>query len=233
MCTSDSLLILIGDGAFSIGFCIRPTFIKSTLKTNFHDSLQTKNFDFGVRIPVLSTDFVAVVLWNFVLCNHFHFHWPFANNSELILGVELGSAFGMCLDSMGFILALSTSFHQKYSMGLSMSQAGVGIGLFCFGPLFKWLTIEFGWRGSFLLSGAIGFHFTLLGALIFPLRRTRPSSIDAPDRIVLLELDKKTDVSKTDRLPTPSVKPQCVGLRQELFVHSSTFFWVMGSTSRV
>ena len=121
---------------------------------------------------------------------------------------------------MGFILALSTSFKRRYSMALSVSQAGIGVGLFFFSPLFKWLTAEFGWRGSFLISGAVGFHFTVLGALIFPPRRSR-------ERNVLLASDQKVEVSEEDQDAPKNAFYRNIGFRREILNHSSVFFWVV------
>lgn len=130
-------------------------------------------------------------------------------------------AFGGCLNYTGFIVAVSTYFQKKYSLALSVSQAGVGVGLFVFGPLYRWLTEEFGWRGSFLLSGAIGFHYVVLAALIYPPRRPK-STATALSKDTSLNFEP--DAVHVDQTSSPAVSQN--DKRRQFALHFSGFFWV-------
>nr|CAH0112422.1 unnamed protein product [Daphnia galeata] len=81
------------------------------------------------------------------------------------------TAFGLCLNYTSWIVAISDNFVEKHAIAFSLSQSGVGLGIFVFGPLFSFLIGEYGWRGAFLITGACTFQLTSLGALIFPPRK--------------------------------------------------------------
>ena len=81
--------------------------------------------------------------------------------------------FGCCLAYTGVIFSLSTYFQKWFSLVVSLTTTGVGIGMFTFGPLTEALLNEYGWRGAYLICGAISLHLTLLGSLLYPLREER------------------------------------------------------------
>lgn len=132
------------------------------------------------------------------------------------------AAFGCCLNYTGFIIAMSTYFRKMYAVAFSVTQAGVGVGLFFFGSLFQWLIERFGWRASFLLSGAIGFHFTLLGALVFPLRQPKNIATNPPEKDVLIEIAHAEEVVRT--LPATATRRDVC---REQLLHFSSLFWVI------
>lgn len=88
-----------------------------------------------------------------------------------LIGLILSLAFGLCLNYTSWIVAISDNFVEKHAIAFSLSQSGVGLGIFVFGPLFSFLIGEYGWRGAFLITGACTFQLTSLGALIFPPRK--------------------------------------------------------------
>jgi predicted MFS family arabinose efflux permease len=122
------------------------------------------------------------------------------------------------LNYTGFIVAVSTYFQEKYAIAFSITQTGVGIGIFVFGPLFKFLIEVYGWRGSFLICGAFGFNFTLLGALIFPLRKAKVEAV----QLNLLD-EKSTTV--------PEAIPASIILRDARgwLLHLNSFFWLLAT----
>ena len=76
-----------------------------------------------------------------------------------------------------WIVAISDSFNKKHAIAFSLSQSGVGLGIFIFGPLFSYLITVYGWRGALLITGACTLQLTCLGALIFPSRRPKQIEI--------------------------------------------------------
>jgi len=134
------------------------------------------------------------------------------------------AAFGCCLNYTGFIIAMSTYFRKMYAVAFSVTQAGVGVGLFFFGSLFQWLIERFGWRASFLLSGAIGFHFTLLGALVFPLRQPKNIATNPPEKDVLIEIAHAEEVVRT--LPATATRRDVC---REQLLHFSSLFWMFAT----
>lgn len=68
---------------------------------------------------------------------------------------------------------MSTCCRLRYSLAFSIAQSGIGIGMFIFGNIYLSLIDRYGWRGSFLITGAISLHLTMFGALIRPERKQR------------------------------------------------------------
>lgn len=81
------------------------------------------------------------------------------------------SALGCCLDYTSWIITISNYFDKKYPVMYSVSQIGVGFGMFIFSPIVTYLIDKFGWRGSYLLCGGFALHFAVFAALIFPPRK--------------------------------------------------------------
>ncbi|EFX85219.1 hypothetical protein DAPPUDRAFT_98699 [Daphnia pulex] len=103
------------------------------------------------------------------------------------------TAFGLCLNYTSWIVAISDSFNKKHAIAFSLSQSGVGLGIFIFGPLFSFLITEFGWRGALLITGACTLQLTCLGALIFPLRNPKEIEITNLESHPLTKEAKCTD----------------------------------------
>lgn len=139
----------------------------------------------------------------------------------LIFCVNL--AFGLCLNYTGFIIAMSTYFHKKHAIAFSITQAGVGLGLFIFGPLLQILINEYGWRGSFLICGAIGLQFTVLGSLIFPLRKAANETFESEKLVA--PSDTEENAPAAESLPMSVLVKDVRGW----LLHLTTFFWLMAT----
>lgn len=134
------------------------------------------------------------------------------------------TAFGCCLNYTGWIIALSTYFDKKYEIVFSVTQTGVGVGIFLFGPLLKYLIHEFGWRGSFLLCGACGLHFTLLGSLVFPPRKsTKQVVIDEEHNLLQSQTEEEPVVQPT--LSISDILKDC----SAWLLHLNSFFWLLAT----
>nr|CAH0109386.1 unnamed protein product [Daphnia galeata] len=103
------------------------------------------------------------------------------------------TAFGLCLNYTSWIVAISDSFNKKHAIAFSLSQSGVGLGIFIFGPLFSYLITVYGWRGALLITGACTLQLTCLGALIFPSRRPKQIEITQFESHPLTKEAKCTD----------------------------------------
>ena len=132
-------------------------------------------------------------------------------------------AFGSCLNYTGFIIAMSTYFHKKHAVAFSITQAGVGLGLFLFGPLLQMLINEYGWRGSFLICGAIGLQFTVLGSLIFPLRKAGKKNFEL--KKLVEPSDQEANIPVAEPLPMAVIVKDARGW----LLHLTTFFWLMAT----
>ena len=134
-------------------------------------------------------------------------------------------AFGCCLNYTGFVIAMSTYFHKKHAVAFSITQAGTGLGLFLFCPLLQLLINEYGWRGSFLICGAIGLQFTVLGSLIFPLRKAAKLEHFESKKLVELGDQEATSPPVAEPLPMSAIVKDA----REWLLHSTTFLWFMAT----
>jgi MFS family permease len=137
-------------------------------------------------------------------------------------------------------VAISDSFNKKHAIAFSLSQSGVGLGIFIFGPLFSFLITEFGWRGALLITGACTLQLTCLGALIFPLRNPKEIEITNLESHPLTKEAKCTDEEIKEILhnlnsevaavvdePTTASKwkNHCAAM-----LHLSCFFWSVATS---
>lgn len=146
-------------------------------------------------------------------------------------------AFGLCLNYTSWIVAISDNFHKKHALVFSLSQSGVGLGIFVFGPLFSYLIGVFGWRGAILITGACTFQLTCLGALIFPPRKGPISQQKLNTENVLLTSEEKNiDAKRKSKLTGSEVDIQIsrYSLKWSVYcgwmLHLSSFFWLLATS---
>lgn len=149
------------------------------------------------------------------------------------------TAFGLCLNYTSWIVAISDSFNKKHAVAFSLSQSGVGLGIFVFGPLFSFLISIYGWRGAMLITGACTFQLTFLGALIFPPRI--PKEIVSSESLPLANDKICTDeeiqtILNTLNAETPALDdlPTTVSLKWMThccwMLHLSCFLWSVATS---
>lgn len=134
-------------------------------------------------------------------------------------------AFGCCLNYTGWIMAMSKFFHKKHAVAFSLTQAGVGLGIIVFGPFFQYLISHYGWRGSFLIMGALGFNMTLLGSLVFPQRKFA-TQLEQETLIT-----SKVELQEEENFQDP-VAPVSVVLKNPCgwLLHLNSFFWLLATS---
>ncbi|XP_064621088.1 uncharacterized protein LOC135483943 [Lineus longissimus] len=86
------------------------------------------------------------------------------------LGVLCGLGLGLLFAPTSAMIGLYFDKHRTLAIGLSAT--GVGMGMFIYPPLVRWLIHEFGWRGSFLILGGIYLNAIPLTLLIQPIAET-------------------------------------------------------------
>jgi MFS family permease len=138
-------------------------------------------------------------------------------------------------------VAISDSFVKKHAIAFSLSQSGVGLGVFVFGPLFNFLIDLYGWRGAFLITGACTFQLTCLGALIFPPREPAKNENVDFESFPLNANDKQGE--KEEKRYSDIIEPQVtvddyIDGTQQLkrtdysawLLHLSSFFWLLATS---
>ncbi|XP_046649977.1 monocarboxylate transporter 12-like [Daphnia pulicaria] len=151
------------------------------------------------------------------------------------------TAFGLCLNYTSWIVAISDSFVKKHAIAFSLSQSGVGLGVFVFGPLFNFLIDLYGWRGAFLITGACTFQLTCLGALIFPPREPAKNENVDFESFPLNANDKqgeKEEKRYSDVIESQVTVDDYIDGTQQLkrtdysawLLHLSSFFWLLATS---
>jgi len=147
------------------------------------------------------------------------------NIATLFFSYGVVAAFGCCLNYTGWIMAMSKFFHKKHAVAFSLTQAGVGLGIIVFGPFFQYLISNYGWRGSFLIMGALGFNLTLLGMLVFPQRKF---AVHVEQETLI---QTKVELKEEEEKFQDPVAPFSVVLRNPCgwLLHLNSFFWLLGT----
>ncbi|XP_076444382.1 monocarboxylate transporter 9-like [Babylonia areolata] len=85
-------------------------------------------------------------------------------------GVIVGASFSVCYVTS--VLIVAYYFDKRRALATGLSVCGTGIGTFTFAPLCEFLGSLYGWRGTFLIMGAISLNICVCGALFRPLTFT-------------------------------------------------------------
>ncbi|XP_037334202.1 monocarboxylate transporter 2-like [Pungitius pungitius] len=90
---------------------------------------------------------------------------------HLYLCVGVIGGFGLALNLQPALTIIGTYFQVKRPMANGLAMAGSPVILFTLAPLNQFLFDSFGWRGSFLILGAIVLNCCVAGALMRPVNR--------------------------------------------------------------
>ncbi|KAL8610545.1 hypothetical protein ACOMHN_060465 [Nucella lapillus] len=85
-------------------------------------------------------------------------------------GLIVGASFSVCYVTS--VLIVAYYFDKRRALATGLSVCGTGIGTFTFAPLCEFLGSLYGWRGTFLIMGAISLNICVCGALFRPLTFT-------------------------------------------------------------
>ncbi|XP_030631767.1 monocarboxylate transporter 6 [Chanos chanos] len=99
-------------------------------------------------------------------------------NSILELYITAGviTGLGFCFSFQPAVTILGHYFEQRRAFANAMSSTGTALGLSTLPFLGHYLHSELGWRGSFLVLGAVLLNCCVCGAVMRPLRPHRPGS---------------------------------------------------------
>ena len=79
----------------------------------------------------------------------------------------VGASFSVCYVTS--VLTVAYYFDKRRALATGLSLCGTGIGTFTFAPVCEILIGMYGWRGTFLIMGAVSLHICVCGALFRPL----------------------------------------------------------------
>nr|XP_045014070.1 monocarboxylate transporter 6 isoform X2 [Jaculus jaculus] len=100
---------------------------------------------------------------------------------QLFLTGGVITGLGMCFSFQTSITALGLYFVRRRPLANALASIGLSLGVTLWPPLARHLLEELGWRGSFLVFGAVFLHCCACGAILRPLATpTTPESKGAP-----------------------------------------------------
>ncbi|XP_068599897.1 monocarboxylate transporter 2 [Brachionichthys hirsutus] len=101
---------------------------------------------------------------------------------HLYLCVGVIGGFGLAFNLQPALTIIGTYFHVKRPLANGLAMAGSPVLLFTLAPLNQLLLDSFGWRGSFLILGAILLNCCVAGSLMRPVNKhpQREPQSDSP-----------------------------------------------------
>ncbi|XP_046570615.1 monocarboxylate transporter 6-like isoform X2 [Haliotis rubra] len=92
----------------------------------------------------------------------------------LTLGVLPGT--GVCIAFTASMVHVSKQFSKWRPLAVGASVSGIAVGMLVWPPLSSAVADNMGWRGTFLINGALTLHFIPGALLITPANNTGPSN---------------------------------------------------------
>ncbi|CAL1600071.1 unnamed protein product [Knipowitschia caucasica] len=114
---------------------------------------------------------------------------------QLYITAGIITGLGFCFSFQPAVTILGHYFVRRRAFANAMSSTGTALGLCVLPFLGNYLHIEYGWRGSFLILGAVLLNCCVFGAVMRPLRSLGPRGpplINHPPSLSGEEKDKKT-----------------------------------------
>ncbi|KAJ0060411.1 hypothetical protein NL108_010213, partial [Boleophthalmus pectinirostris] len=93
---------------------------------------------------------------------------------ELYITAGVITGLGFCFSFQPAVTILGHYFVRRRAFANAMSSTGTALGLCVLPFLGNYLHIEYGWRGSFLILGAVLLNCCACGAVMRPLKPQRP-----------------------------------------------------------
>lgn len=90
----------------------------------------------------------------------------------LIVCIGFVSGVGCGFTYLPAIASVAVYFDKRRSLAMGIATSGTGIGSFVMAPVYHWLILTYGWRGTLLITGAFQLNLCALGLLMKPLTPT-------------------------------------------------------------
>ncbi|GFS08662.1 monocarboxylate transporter 9 [Elysia marginata] len=111
----------------------------------------------------------TVVAGAVLFCVGFCLSFFVTSVTMLIICIGCISGIGCGFTYLPAIASVAVYFDKRRSLALGIATSGTGIGSFVLAPVFHWLILTYGWRGTLLIGGAFQLNLCALGLLMRPL----------------------------------------------------------------
>ncbi|XP_019720780.1 monocarboxylate transporter 2 isoform X1 [Hippocampus comes] len=98
---------------------------------------------------------------------------------HLYLCVGVIGGFGLAFNLQPALTIIGTYFHAKRPLANGLAMTGSPVVLFTLAPLNQFLFDSFGWRGSFLILGALVLNCCVAGSLMRPVNKKVPAEVQS------------------------------------------------------
>ncbi|TNN73525.1 Monocarboxylate transporter 2 [Liparis tanakae] len=149
---------------------------------------------------------------------------------HLYLCVGVIGGFGLALNLQPALTIIGTYFQVKRPMANGIAMAGSPVILFTLAPLNQFLFDSFGWRGSFLILGAIVLNCCVAGALMRPLNtnaRPKPKTDPAEEAAAPEQSSDLLAKENQDGSKSPGCLAKFIDL--SLFKHRGFLIYLVGN----
>ncbi|XP_040445331.1 monocarboxylate transporter 2-like isoform X2 [Falco naumanni] len=163
---------------------------------------------------------------------------------QLYICVGFITGFGLALNLQPSVIIIGKYFLKRRPIANGLAMAGSPVMLCTLAPLNQFLFDNFGWRGSFLILGAILLHCCVAGALFRPIGAATPpvkpqvtgKGKDALKEEVTedaMEMGSPTKVPMEDKVEEEGGKACCEKINQyldfSLFKHRGFLIYLIGN----
>ncbi|XP_077579647.1 monocarboxylate transporter 2-like [Stigmatopora nigra] len=150
---------------------------------------------------------------------------------HLYLCVGVIGGFGLAFNLQPALTIIGTYFHVKRPMANGLAMTGSPVVLFTLAPLNQFLFDSFGWRGSFLILGAIVLNCCVAGSLMRPVNKKVQVQLKSEPHDSDGEGEVRKDDQQAFEVQNQSDETSCIRrfIDVSLFKHRGFMIYLVGN----
>ncbi|KAG9483577.1 hypothetical protein GDO78_009477 [Eleutherodactylus coqui] len=155
---------------------------------------------------------------------------------QLYICIGIVAGFGFSMNLQPSVIVVGQYFLKNRPLANGLAMAGSPVVLSTLAPLNQFLFDNYGWRGSFLILGALLFNCCAAGALFRPIGPNTPKTKKDKDKAIQDEDPEKVNISLVEpsKVVIPEEKESCMtkftrALDLTLFKHRGFMIYLIGN----
>ncbi|XP_057686242.1 monocarboxylate transporter 2 isoform X2 [Corythoichthys intestinalis] len=151
--------------------------------------------------------------------------------SSVMLASMYAAGFGLAFNLQPALTIIGTYFHVKRPLANGLAMTGSPVVLFTLAPLNQFLFDSFGWRGSFMILGAIVLNCCVAGSLMRPVNKKVQVELKSELHESNGGEEVPTDHQQTVEVQNESDKKGCIHrfIDVSLFKHRGFMIYLVGN----